>query len=592
MGLVVASTGLILAVALWVVWLRLPMIVERQVTERLIAMGWEEPRLQVGSVGFRRLDVVGLSMVRGPWTIWLEQGTAGYRLKELMAGKLRSLDLTGLRIDLDPRHLAATPETVRPELIGVRMQASELLAQVSFRRFSVSDGAFHVDAHTQEATLSFSIYVTDTPGRELMHSLDHELDEQAEVRIQGVVDTQSGADLTVHLDVDRPDAWLAWAWPLPRPVGWADATMGRFAATFELQLPPGTGPIGIAGMIPELRGSTGDGSATLQATSFHAQWRDEGLIDGGISIRQINGRHEGIGELQLTHLAFGYEMQLRQGTEPGAGTGLTGDFVLGPISLQDIEISERWTGGHLIQVAGEVAGRGKFQICPGQGFTWWPEFEGTFERIVYGEFDVTDVQLGMEWIEDGVALVELGQARFFEGRFRAAPFRLDLRSGDFEGELELEGVSLQQLALRLPQFAGSIEGSIDGRVEVGREAGEFAIRGGRLELDRVRAGRLRYPAEGLLTAGVPAGSDEYRRLSLVEEGLKDLRLEALTVQLYDPEDPETPVKIRLEGTSVSERAIVPIRFNLNLGGDVDPLLRWWQRGAVRIDGRQSLDAGP
>lgn len=684
-------TGLILAVAVWMWWLRLPMIVERQMTERLIAMGWEEPKLEVRRVGFRRLDMGRVSMVQGPWTVRLEQGTAAYRLKELRAGALRSLEMAGLRIDFDPRYFVSAPEAVRPELTGLQIRVSELLRRIPSRIISVSDGVLHIDDGAREATVSFSIHVTGTSGSEVMQSLVHDLGEQAEVRIRGVVEPGTGADLLVHLDVDQPDAWLAWAWPLPRPAGWTDATMDGIAATVEIQLPPGTGPIEVAGMIPQLRVSTGDGSATLLATSFDAQWQDDGLIDGGISIRQVIGRREGFGELHLAHLTgrvtdllgrdvaadlaghiqvmdsahfvmlepISFRMNARhaaettnlemrldwvetplRGPQLPEGLALSGDtsavviwhtnrteweteFEL-ELSARSVDLMEGMTifeprvrlerpAGVAANVAvaarfdfdaesiiwagipiGNPHGSGEVvsgdQVVPVES----PSSSGVLtEGDPGGEGSGTEREASFsgevrrnleEWMPNAAWLrgtATLGDAAF--------GYEMHLRQGtewgDFEGEMKLEGVSLQQLALQLPQFAGTIEGTIDGRVAVGREAGEFGIRGGRLELDRVRAGRLRYPAEGLLTAGMPAGSEEYRRLALVEAGLKDLRLEVLTVELYDPEDPETPVKIRLEGTSVSEHAIVPIRFNLNLGGEVEPVLRLWQRGAVRIEGR-------
>jgi hypothetical protein len=298
------------------------------------------------------------------------------------------------------------------------------------------------------------------------------------------------------------------------------------------------------------------------------------------------------GEARLGNAAFGYEAHLWQVGPWRVPPGLTGTFRVDGVQLRDFEVPEDLAGGKSVVATGEVEARGRFALCPGDGFRWRPQVGLRLERLEYGTHVLTEVRLGMIWVEQQVARVDPAEAWFLGGRLRAAPFDWDLGARNLEMELDLQGVSLEELARQIPQFQGTIEGALNGRLAIKLEAGEVMLRGGRLALDPTRAGRLQYDAEGLLTSGLQPESQEYRRLRLVEEGLEDLRLEDLAIALFDPDLPESPIQVRLEGTSVSGQAVVPIEFTLNLGGDVDPLLRLWQQGLLRVEGRPTIETGP
>jgi hypothetical protein len=809
---------ILVCVAIWVVWLRLPSLVERRVTERMIAMGFEEPRLRISSIGLQHLQLTNFSAVHGPWRIQLEQGAAKYGLKDLLRSELRTMDLAGMRIELDPSRFETVSHAPRPDLADLRRSALELSGRVPLRGLSVTNGVFHVKDGAREATVFYTMQLTNTLGTGPTRFELHGFNEQTDIRVVGMIDSQTGAELAIDLEMKDVDAWLDLARMGGRPTQLTELRLGDLSTTIRLRLPPDQEVLLLKGVVAGLEAGMGEGSVRVGATSYDGEWGEAGLrvrigtsqlnlehgelrgttdvvgvdvqVRGGLdlidfAVRQIVVRREEFGEMWLTdleggvtalerksvgnltgqlqvmgspHLAmieaipfgvnarredeitalearldflntslggtqlpeglvlsgeatgavvlgkngmawgtefnldfsaptlelaegmtvleprvrltrpaavtgnpvvlahfafdagsidyhgilvekvqgagevssrtaavqgeehlrqstqgsldewrpdaawlrgeatlgeaeFGYEVRVWQAGERRTGLELAGEFVLGTIPLVGLDIPVGLTGGKAVQVTGELAARGRFRLFPGEEFAWWPVVGLALDQVWYGDHEVTDVRLRMDWMDRQIARVELAQARYLGGQIRAAPFQWNLGSRNFEMELELEGLRLEQLARQIPQFAGSVEGFLDGRLAIGLEDGEIAIRGGHLELDRERAGRLQYPAEGLLTAGLPAGSDEQRRLALVEDGLKDLRLQALTVVLYDPEEPETPVRISLEGTSVSERAIVPIQFHLNLRGDVDPLLRWWQSGNFEFDSGQVLDAG-
>jgi hypothetical protein len=178
---------------------------------------------------------------------------------------------------------------------------------------------------------------------------------------------------------------------------------------------------------------------------------------------------------------------------------------------------------------------------------------------------------------------ELVNAMVLGGRVRVPPVRWNPRTKEIDAVLELERISLRRLADLIPRFAGSIEGGLSGRVPIRWGEGGFAVDACLLRLDGSLPARLRYPAKGLLTRGAAPASDRYKQLQLVEAALEDLRLTDLVIELYPPDQRQTPVRLRLEGTFSSEQAVVPVKFNLNLNGDLDPVWRLLQLGEFDLE---------
>ena len=75
-------------------WLALPHIAERAITERLVAMGAAEPRLTVRDIGLTRATAVGLRLgAAGEFTA--DSVTITYRLPELLDGVIDSVTIDG-----------------------------------------------------------------------------------------------------------------------------------------------------------------------------------------------------------------------------------------------------------------------------------------------------------------------------------------------------------------------------------------------------------------------------------------------------------------------------------------------------------------
>jgi hypothetical protein len=293
---------------------------------------------------------------------------------------------------------------------------------------------------------------------------------------------------------------------------------------------------------------------------------------------------------------------------------------VGTIRFDEYQPPIEWSGGQAMWITGELGVASRFRWVPGAAWGLWPELglaldkiewpeagltlEGIrgqlsaasadssetpafnlvrIDRIRYGKFEASELSLRVSGINEPVLELELVNALFLGGRARIPAFRLDRRLARLDAVLEIEQVNMASLAELLPQFGGSIEGALRGQLPIHVDAEGFFVGKTTLELDRSRPAWLRYPAEGLLTRSVPAGSERYRQLELVERALGNLRLTDLTIQLYSPEDPETPVRVRLEGTFSSADAVIPVKFNLNVKGDLDPALRLLRLGEIELN---------
>ncbi len=305
-------------------------------------------------------------------------------------------------------------------------------------------------------------------------------------------------------------------------------------------------------------------------------------------------------------------------TAPTA-SGIAGDFSVGPVHLQAYQPPARWTGGKALQISGEIDANGRYRFLTGKVLDLYPNVRFSLEhveepnqawvvegirgvlsgpwpgspeahstnrihvdRLGVGKFEVRDLVLNVSSLGTQTLQVQLEDAHLLDGQARTSPFLWDLKAGKMDALLDVERVNLATLAKLIPHFAGSIEGEIYGRVPIHFEAGKFALGATTLQLSRNRPARLRYPAEGLLTAGSAPGSERYQQLKLIENALQDLRLSDLTVRLHAPGQPQTPIRLRLEGTFTSAEAVIPVRLNLNINGDLDQVIRLLSLGDVEL----------
>lgn len=327
----------------------------------------------------------------------------------------------------------------------------------------------------------------------------------------------------------------------------------------------------------------------------------------------------GGGTLAGLRMPFDLEVTTAPAEAPHRPAAAAGGWVararLGPLVLRDFTPPAAWTGGSEFHVTGRVtleargrggadfpaAGSGRLRLnltrieCPGQkllleGLTGTLALASldplrsatndcfTLRRLEWQGREITNLVLTLRCLPGARLRVQLVNANLFGGRVWSEPFRVDGQTGDLAVRLRLAGLDLRRLSREIPHWTGDLEGRIRGTLAVRRKNGHWQPEASRLELDPSVPARFQYPADGLLTASLAPDSPRYQQLKMVEEGLKDLTLKALNIDLLPPGETNRVARVRLEGVSVSDRLIVPVILTINVNGGLRQLLGMLERG--------------
>lgn len=143
------------------------------------------------------------------------------------------------------------------------------------------------------------------------------------------------------------------------------------------------------------------------------------------------------------------------------------------------------------------------------------------------------------------------------------PFTLPGGDDNYQFKLRMKKLDLAKLAKLFPDFNGSVTGKIDGLLPIQNIGGEFMpVRGGMYLTPRSR-GRLRYDAGNAFTAGLNRKSEKYKKMKMVEDSLRNLDLQVLSIRLFDPRDGDKALVMRLRGQAPSVPGSPPIILNVN-----------------------------
>jgi hypothetical protein len=547
-------------------------MLERRLVHELVEAGFSTASLRVSSVGFRRLQVEDLTATHPRGRLGLRDATVRYDPWMLFGARVKSLHIDGLQVHLDLESTRPKEETPIMDFPALEERLLETQPLFPMRLFVADNAHLRLQRNGRELVLPFSMALTNDIATEQIRATV-QLEDPVSL-FEGWLDRRDGLRLTagMRLTEDR----LSWA---------------------KMILPESLHP-GVDGLAP-----------TTANLKLDARW-NAGLV-GMINLQgDVDDGPLAGAQLQIEAMATNWTQ---------AGPNIVGSFHVAGIRLDEFEPPLAWTANQSCRVSGGLSATGRFAWDQTDGLDLWPELMIALEQVEmvdlgvslqgihgvlsgapsdltdadrtnllhvdlirYGAFGITNLTLRLERLNRSLFEFELVDAIALDGHLGVPPFRWEWGSQDLEAVLEAEQINLAALAELLPRFDGSITGRLNGRVPVRFRAGRFALGSSTLRLDRRHPARLRYTAEGLLTQGAVPGSERHRQLELIEEALEDLRLEELAVDLYPPDQPQTPVRLRLEGTFRSPKAIIPVNFNLNLNGDLEEVARLLSRGEIEL----------
>lgn len=180
-------------------------------------------------------------------------------------------------------------------------------------------------------------------------------------------------------------------------------------------------------------------------------------------------------------------------------------------------------------------------------------------------FDVVMSDLGLEFqlLPGGdIKLRNIG-LKALGGQIAIDDFVLPGDDADYAFKLRAKRLEVARLADLFPDFSGSISGSIDGLLPLEVKNGEVTPGTGGMYLTPMTRGKLVYDAGNSFSAGLDPKSEEYKRMKMVEDSLRNLELKVLSIRLFDPRDGNKAVVLRLEGQAPHVIGSPPIHLNIN-----------------------------
>ncbi len=185
------------------------------------------------------------------------------------------------------------------------------------------------------------------------------------------------------------------------------------------------------------------------------------------------------------------------------------------------------------------------------------------KRIKAFDTEMTNLRLDYKILPNGdiplrnVALSALGGVVWVD------PFVMPGGDDNYQLKVRMKALDLAKLAKLFPDFDGSITGKIDGLLPLQNIDGEFRpVRGGMYLTPRSRA-KLRYDVGNKFSAGINPKTEEYKKMKMVEDSLKNLELKVLSVRLFDPRDKDKAIVLKLQGQAPSVPGSPPIHLNIN-----------------------------
>jgi len=180
-------------------------------------------------------------------------------------------------------------------------------------------------------------------------------------------------------------------------------------------------------------------------------------------------------------------------------------------------------------------------------------------------FDVKMKNLGLDYqlLANGDISLRKLTLEALGGQLLVDDFILPAGDEDYGFTLRARKLDVAQLAALFPDFSGSISGRIDGLLPVESKGGKLGPGRGEMYLTPKTRGKLKYDAGNSFSSGLDPKTEEYKRMKMVEESLRDLDLKVLSIRLFDPPDKDKAVLLRLEGQASRVKGSPPIHLNVN-----------------------------
>ncbi|MCP5535042.1 MAG: YdbH domain-containing protein [Akkermansiaceae bacterium] len=187
----------------------------------------------------------------------------------------------------------------------------------------------------------------------------------------------------------------------------------------------------------------------------------------------------------------------------------------------------------------------------------------TATRIKAFDMEMKNLRLDYQLLPDGDIKLRNIVVNALGGEVWLDPFTLPGGDEDYQFKVRAKRLDIAELAKLFPDFNGAITGRIDGLLPMESVGGDIRPGKGGMYLTPRTKGRLRYDAGDRFSAGLNPKSEEYKRMKMLEDSLRNLDLEVLSIRLFDPQDQDKAIVLILRGQAHHVPGSPPIHLNIN-----------------------------
>ncbi len=228
-----------------------------------------------------------------------------------------------------------------------------------------------------------------------------------------------------------------------------------------------------------------------------------------------------------------------------------------------------------------ISGRIEFTDALGQVSA--PRQVLRISRVSMSGMELADVELSLQLLGGTRVRIESMDAKFMGGRVGLEPCELDLGGTRYAATLLLQRVDVAELLKLFPVANASATGLADGRVPMSYGPAGLDFGRGWLSLSPGAEGTLRLEQPGLLTGDMDKKSMAYPILKQVEDGMLNLRVKALRVDIQPIDTPEgRSATLHVDGEPIDPLVKAPVTLEININGPLAPLINWGLNNSVSV----------
>lgn len=193
----------------------------------------------------------------------------------------------------------------------------------------------------------------------------------------------------------------------------------------------------------------------------------------------------------------------------------------------------------------------------------------------FGKLAVQDLSATVSLAAGGKVAVHRTALKLLGGSVTAEPFVLTLGKNELEAVILADDLDVAQILALTKDLPAKAQGRVAGRLPIFLSEHGLRLGTGWLELKKGVYAELQLKAEGLITGGMSPKDSSYVIMKRVENGLLQLRLNELRLDVRPTDAPRgRTARVHFEGEPTDPNVKVPVVLDVNVNGPLEQLLNF------------------